>query len=571
MKFTKLLLFILSVVCQFVVLSDVIGRSVNNVTLVLWIASLLFLFAAFPFREEVNRIIRKKSISMSNFRTYFFAFLIIVLALTARVILMRNTYAFHNDEYISAYFSYSLGDLTKLDWFGIYPIPRDWIWQFPVLYFFFQKLFFNIFGVGTLTMRLSILPYITIVFIFLFLITKRLYTKAAAYIAIAILAFFSPDLYLSRWALHFISCTAFFLLTTYFIVMSLKAGDKRHFALAGFFLGMCYMSYASSFIVAPLILFYVLVIIIKGQIQRTSIINFLLTIEIFVYTVSPLAIYAMKVENFVVTRANQIKLINGSWSPYQGLKIISKPTFIAVKNQAILSVKSLYTDGVGGAGGYTFGNLALFDRITFVFILLGIFYFFYRFIKKNDTHSLFFLVTILATFVTGMIFTIPPPAFHRISLVFPFICLLISVTVTDVCALISKKRRKTALFLFVVFVSAVLISNISHFRKIMAKDGPDDPDYPQIQQYLEQQKVNTFYIAAFDTYGMGGILFIRSGGLITSTTRQLDEILKEIPPNKTSYLVILYPNEELIQKVKMKYPNTAVVANYQKHALLRIN
>jgi len=295
-----LFLFISSLIFQLVVLSDIIGRTVNNLTLTLWIVSLFLLFAAFPLQKGITTTIRRKSLSASEFKVYFFAFLIIILALTVRIILMRNTYAFHNDEYISAYFSYSLGDLSKLDWFGIYPIPHDWIWQFPVLYFLLQKIFFNIFGLGTLTMRLSIVPYIIIIFSSLFLIARRLYSKETAYLAIAILTFFAPDLYLSRWSLHFITSAAFFLLATYFFVLCAQGGRKVHFALLGFFLGLCYMTYNSSYAAAPLLFFYALALITKKQIRIPILKNFLLTIGIFIYMISPFAIYAIKVDNFLL-------------------------------------------------------------------------------------------------------------------------------------------------------------------------------------------------------------------------------------------------------------------------------
>jgi len=270
-------------------------------------------------------------------------------------------------------------------------------------------------------------------------------------------------------------------------------------------------------------------------------------------------------------RVEQIKLINGLWSPYKDLQINSKQTFEVLKKQTVLSVESLYTDGIGGHGGYVFGNLALFDQITFLFILLSILYFLYKIVKKSDTNSLFLLMAIFVTFVIGMIFTTPPPAFHRISLIFPFICLLISVIITDIYIFIAKKQRVVAFFLFIILASSVLISNGIHFKKIMAKDGPDDPDYPQIKQYLNQQNKNMFYVAAFPSYGLGKILFIMSGGKITSVTQPLDELLEIIPQNDTSFLVILYPNEESIQKVKTKFSNSVTVANYQKHALLRVN
>lgn len=570
-KFIKILFFIFSLLFQLTALSDVIQRSVNNLTLLLWILSLFLLYLSFPFSKKEDTDQDKKIFTRGKLKNYFLLFSIIVLALTIRIILMQNASSFHNDEYLSAYFSYSLPDFSKLDWFSIYPVPRDWIWQFPVLYFFFQKLFFNIFGIGTLTMRLSIVPYIIIIFTFLFLIVKRLYTKEAAYLTLVILAVFSPDLYLSRWSLHFISSTAFFLAATYFFILSVKEGRKKHFALLGFFLGLCYMVYYSSYLAVPLLFFYALALIIKKRICISTLKNFLLTVLVFIYTISPLATYAMKVENFLINRVEQVKLINGSWSPYKDLQINSMPTFEILKKQTVLSVKSLYTDGIGGHGGYVFGNLALFDKITFLFILLGILYFLFKIVKKRDVNSLFLLMSIFAAFTTGMIFTTPPPAFHRISLIFPFLALIISVTVIEVYFLIVRKYKKLALIFLVLCIVALVTSNTVHFRKVLAKDGPDDPDYPKIQQYLNQQNKKMFYVAAFDSYGLGKILFIRSGGKLNSITKQLDEILLIIPKDKTSYLVIYRPDEESIPKVKKIFPKVKVIEYYNTHILLRVN
>jgi hypothetical protein len=180
-------------------------------------------------------------------------------------------------------------------------------------------------------------------------------------------------------------------------------------------------------------------------------------------------------------------------------------------------------------------------------------------------------MVVLATFVAGMVLTIPPPAFQRISLAFPFLCLLIAVTMTDLYRLVVQKQKLVAVSLLLVFASSLLISNGIHFRKILAKDGPDDPDYPQILEYLNQQNERRFYVAAFESYGMGKILFIMSRGRVTAITLPLEEVLAIIPSYQRSSLVILYPTPEAIQKVRERFPQARMVANYQKHALVRIN
>lgn len=219
--FVRIAFFAISLIFQFIVISNIIDRTVSNWSLFFWISSLILLYAAFPF---ISRI--KNTENKTSFRNFPIILSIILFGIIIRIFLMLNTTSFHIDEYLTAHYSYSLGDLSKLDWFGMYPPVGEWICQFPLLYFFFQKLFFNIFGLSTLTMRFSILPYITIIFVSLFLLTKRLYNEKTAITAILIFAIFSPDLYLSRWSLHFVSSTALFLLTAIFLRLVFKLARK---------------------------------------------------------------------------------------------------------------------------------------------------------------------------------------------------------------------------------------------------------------------------------------------------------------------------------------------------------
>jgi hypothetical protein len=562
--YVKLALLILSGICQFIVLSDVARRTVNNMSLLFWLLSIVIFYFAFPFLPKKDKVYKR-----SSYKILSFTFVIILLAVLVRVILMLNTNNFHIDEYLTAHFSYSLGNLTKLDWFGVYPPTGVWICQFPVLYFFFQKLFFNVFGLSTLTMRFSIIPYIIAIFIFLWAIAKRLYNEQVAIVAILIFAVFSPDLYLSRWSLHFISSTALFLGATYFFILSNQVGKKIHFAVFGFLLGTCYMTYYSSYIALPLFLIYLLILAVTKKISISSLRNFLLSFVVFFYTISPLITYAIKVANFFTQRTDQVGLINGLWSPYQNVTKLQSVIEILSK-QTILSLQSLYKDGIGGQAGYWFGKLALFDTITFIFFVISIIYFLFRITHNKAPQNIFVLLTIACAFVTGMVFTIPPPAFHRFSIAFPFIALLIAVAIVDLYMILKEKRIKGALLFLVLCVLAIMMGNIFHFKKVMEMDGPDDPDFPKIQQNITQENTHMVYIASFDSYSLGKVLFIRSNETINSVTHSLDELLKEIPHGRVSYLIIVYPDETSIQKVKEIFPHTKVINKYDRHILLRV-
>lgn len=569
-KFLKILLFVFSLFSQFIVLLTVIHREVNTLTLVFWVISLFFFYFSFPFQVQK---LKKKKTEKNLLKTYLPGLAIILIALALRLVLMSNANAFHGDEYLTAYFSYSLPDFSKIDWFGIYPQPRDWIWQFPVLFFSLQKNFFNFSGISTWTMRLSVVPYLFLIFFLLFLIAKRLYHEKIALLSLFLLTFFSPDLYLSRWALHFHSSTAFFLLAVYFFILSIQDGQKKYFGLLGFALGLCYLTYYSSYLILPLLFFYLILLILKKEIHLSLLKNFLLSLVIFLYTLSPLTIYALKIENFLTPRFEQVKLINGSWSPYKNINT-GLQTFEVLKTQTILSVKSLYTDGVGGQGGYLFGGLSLFDKLTFFLILFSSVYFCFSIFKKRKINNFFILVTILACFTTGMILTIPPPAFHRISLAFPFLCLLLSVTLWDFYQFFARRWKKTTLLLFVTVVFFIILSNLLHFEQILAKPVPEDPDYhdyPAILTYLNDHQVKNVYISAFPSYGMGKVFFIQSAGRLKAITSYADEIFTLIPPGQTSYLIILNPDENVFFKAKLAFPDLTIINNYQRHLLLKTN
>lgn len=566
-SFIKILLFILSLFFQFTVIFSIIDRTVNNFTLVFFVTSLVFLYLSFPFRTRISSGAKKHD----NSTFYLFTALIILIGLIIRAVLMFDAVSFHTDEYLSAYFSYSIKDLTKLDWFSVYPPTGIWVSQFPVLYFALQKLFFNIFGLSLITARLSTLPYTFTVFFMLFLIAKRLFNKETAFLAIALLAIFSPDIYLTRWSLSFISSTAFFLTATYYFILSIKVGKKIHYALSGFFLGLCYMTYYSSYVALPLLIIYMVILFVKKQVNKTHLRNLLLTAGMFLYVMSPILTYAVKIDNFFTQRIAQVKLINGLWSPYQNVEINTKSVYKILKTQTVLSVRAFYTDGIGGHGGYFFGKLALFDKITFIFLLTGIFYFIYKIIKNGNPNHVFILAVIFVTFITGMVLTFPPPAFHRFSLAFPFICLVIASTITDFYNFLKLKKAAVATVILALCVTVIASSNIIKFNKIWTIETPDNPDFPRIEQYLNKHNENNVYIAAFPSYGMGYVLYIMSGERIRSITKPLPILLGEIPKNLASTLVVLYPDDNTFTLIKRKFPEAKRVSQYYWHQIFSLN
>ncbi|OGM21763.1 hypothetical protein A2714_02710 [Candidatus Woesebacteria bacterium RIFCSPHIGHO2_01_FULL_38_9] len=555
----------LSIILQIGVVWDVILRTVNLLTLTLWILSIFLLYVSFPSNKS-----GRKNTNTKNFNKLLPAVLIIIIALLIRFNFMTDDSRFHGDEYLTAYFSYSLENFSKIDWFGVYPEKGVWVSQFPVLYFLIQKVFLTAFKVSTLVMRISTLPYLFLTFITLFLIARQLYGNTVAYVSIILLTLFSPDLYLSRWALHFISSTALFLLTTYFFILSYKFGNKLYFALTGIFMGLSYMTYYSSYLIAPLLFVYLTLLVIKREIIFSSLKKYILTFFIFVYTISPLTTYAVFVDNYLVQRTDQVDLLNGLWSPYKAIEKTPEAIVSIIFNQLKVSISSLYKDGEGGHGGYYFGHLSLFDSLSFLFFVISVSYFLIR-VYKKDPDSTFIIITIFCVFITGMVLTIPPPAFHRVSLAYPFISLVIAKTVFDIYKFLNKNNIKNAKLILYFSVLGILSTNIVHFRKVLKSETLSQSDYPKIEKDLTLFPGNKVYIAAFESYALGKVLFIRSGGNTRFATQPLDVILNVIPKGDSSPLVILYPEEESFNKVISKYPNSKIVRRYQSHLLISVN
>src|SRR3989344_3433548 len=164
----KIILFLCSVILQSFVILDVINRNVDNWSLLFWLLSIIFLYLSFPFSNPKKPILRDRKLSFEDrFKKIPFAALVIMsISLGIRAYFMFDTERYHIDEYATAYYSYSIGKISKLDWFGVYPPKGAWVSQFPLPFFLFQKIFFNIFGLTTLSMRLSTLPYVFLTFLF---------------------------------------------------------------------------------------------------------------------------------------------------------------------------------------------------------------------------------------------------------------------------------------------------------------------------------------------------------------------------------------------------------------------
>ncbi len=411
----------------------------------------------------------------------------------------------HGDDFLTAYFSatYDLGS----NFFA--PVPADWtqwVAQFPCPFFFFQKIFFLLFGESLMTIKFSVLPYVVVVSAFLFLVARDLLNERAAILAVILYAFFWPSLYLETLGLHFVSSEAVFLAFFYVALRQFRTGSQRSAVASGILAGACCLFYTSSLIALPILpLFMAVRWAVRGR--QEALRSLVLSAIGALAVVAPFAVQSSFSEpNYFLRRIDQVSLLTGEWSEAKDRIARGASPAEIVAESFNLSLRSLYGNGVSGHGGYDFGHRALFDRFSLALFVLGSGIGLVHMRRRPEWLMVFAVV--LISFFAGMVMTIPPPAFHRFSVAFPFVTILL---VLPLDWLLSQERwgalRHDALALTLgAFVASNLLAFGAATRSESYYEGVRlarliNRDFPD----------RDVYVAAFPSFGFEKCYYFTPG------------------------------------------------------------
>ena len=554
----SILIYATSIILNLIVNFQVFNNQYSVITLILWLLSIFLLVIAFKPQQLISRFARVQ-ISYKSFLLLALLF----LPLAVRII-NYNTERIHGDDLLTAYFSANY-DLGKDNFFSAVPKNRtNWVAQFPTVYFALQKIFFLIFGENILIVKLSILPYILTISLALFLITKNLFGKTTAIISIFLYSFFFPSLYLETLGLHFTASAAVFILFFYFLIRSLKSNQSLLAVLTGLLAGASYWFYLSSYIALPILVITIFIKLISSQ--KIGTVKFsLLTLIAFLMAIGPFVTYAIKFNNYFFQRTNQISLLSGEWSDVKN-KIskgeISIP--LAIKQNLILTTSSLYKNGFGGNGGYDFGHIAFFDPIILLLFIFGFSRCCWLIITRH--HSLPLLLVILTIFTSfaTMVLSIPPPAFHRFSLAYPFI-IIILVAPFEWFLSIKKINRKIITTLTVVILAVIIVDNQNRFMVATASEK-ENIDI-RLSEYLDNHfPERKLYVAAFPGFVFEKIYYFAGNNYRKITTDYHSNLLQNFNLNEKYAYVILFP-ETFNSAFAQADPNGTIISFSAKYSL----
>lgn len=476
-----------------------------------------------------------------------------------------SSFPFHyiQDEFIAAYISFFLPPLTNLNWFSTFPIDKtEWVNHFPVLLFILQKPFLQIFGPSLESIRLSVWPYIILTILYLFLIAREYFSsRLFSFLTVTMFIFLAPNLYLSSLGVHFGSSTFFFLASLYYFILLKKNHEKKHAILCGIFSALGYLTLTSFYIVLPFLLILLSIESIKEKSLRLMKL-FLPSLIIFFVILLPFGVYAQTKNNFFTQRINQVNFLYGSSSNTQGQLHSGQQLPELLKNHMIINLKSFYTDGWGGNNDYWFGHKALFNPLTFVLLLIGCITALYKTFSEKRLIYSYPLFIVLIIFFFGMFLTIPAGAFHRIFLVFPFIALLIAMSLSFLSKtlnLISQSTLATQTILIVIlFIFA--LTNLNSATEMIKKDVPISnlSDSLYINSYLRKHvsKGTTILISAFPSYHLQKELFFRTNNSYTFVTNNFSSLLPLIKQNP---MILLYPDTSQVQQLQRLFPRGKMI------------
>lgn len=569
----KLLIF-LGLLATFLVSIDVYFNTVTLFSLFLYFLSITIFVILFKNRETTKLIQKGETKGKSNKRGVLILLFLIIVQIALLAYFSNFPFHYHEDEFIEAYTSFSLPAVDKINWFSVFPDKQSWVAQFPILFFIFQKPFFMLFGPSIESIRISTWPYQVLILIYLYLLSKEYFSsRLSSASSILIFIFLAPNLYISSIGIHVISSTLFLLAGFYYLTLMMKKHNSNHAILCGIFTALSYLTYPGSYIALPIFLIFLTVESVKQWSLKPAKF-FIITLVFWFLIMLPFLVYALTKDNFFTQRLGQVNFPWGTWGQTQQQLQAGSNLINLVKAQALINVKSLYDNGFGGIGEYYFGRQALFNPVTFAFLLAGFCISIYKGIFKNRSY-LYPISIIIIVFLTGMILTIPPGAIHRLSVVFPFIALVMAMVV-DLISKRVKLGNKNISLLYLV-IALLLIFCLTNFKSAITMIKEDKKisiltDSVYISSYIEENvpKGSMILISAFPSYHLQRELIFRTRNSYKFTTNYFPEILPFT--DKNNILILHYPDSSQIQQLYSNFPNGKIIntingSNLKIHAI----
>lgn len=390
---------------------------------------------------------------------------------------------FHGDTIIPAFFSATYNFQTH-NFFGPFPDPPLWAARFAPLHFVIQKIFFLIFGESITTIRLSALPYVLVATIGVFFMTRALWGSTAALLAVLLYAFLPPALYIETEAFHFSSSTAVLMVFMAVLLSNMRAKDQNFMLSAGILCGLCYLMYYGSYVALPISCMFIVMRarFVGERATKQSVFLF------FIALVCVLAPFAPGIYQFGWYPLSRISDVN----IFHYEPAVTLPAkLLAYLEECREIAKQLFWYPVEGNGGYNFGTEPFLNPPYAIFLAVGILICAVESFKKVEK-SLIPLALVLGL-LTLVACSAPPPAFHRMSPLFPLLSILAMLPLKTLYESQSRWVKYCGIFatFLVVLLSCLQFRLVQRKERLLNWDLKEDLETVRyIQKYFPQRTVS---------------------------------------------------------------------------------
>lgn len=531
----NLILYFFPVAISLIISLAVYLDRYNSLLVIFWILSIMLFLLTQAVNDNLKINLHFPRISKKT----LFTLIIIILPALVRIAYF-NPNRTRGDDLLTAYFSAHF-NFTKINFFS--GIPQDkaqWLSQFPTPFFALQKLFFMIFGESLSSVQFSIIPYVMIITLMLFLTVKMIFGFKTAAIAVVLYAYFATSLYLETLGLFIMSSTAIFFIFFFFLILFGKTKKPIYAVISGISCGFCYLFYNTSYIAFPLMILYFLVQFLlhrKIAVVKSLVFAFMG----FIVVLAPFLIYAYRFNNYFISRIDQVSLLTGNFSGIKDQIAQGANPISFIKENTELAIKFLYTNGIGGNGGYDFGNLAFFENFTLYLFLFGMTVGILLLLTKRKMELIFIYVIIIVSFVTCVILTLPPPAYQRLSLTFPFLTIIFSLPFYIVLKLRNNFKLLT-ITIILCLITIYSVNNQKYFQKSVSTEFYYESIF--ISDYINKHYPNrNIYIASYPGFGFDKVYYFSKGKNAKSVITDYHRIFMEnFHPNEKYVYAIIFPD-----------------------------
>jgi hypothetical protein len=466
--------------------------------------------------------------------------LIVVLA-AAQVVLIdaftRLPFHFHYDEFITAYASWELPRIDRIEWFRGYPGADEWLAHFPIVWFALQKPFLMALGPSVDAIRVSTWPYYVAIVAYLYWLARTLFAdRTMAVLATAAFVVLAPSVYLAGLGVYFGGSTLALLAALYHGHRLMREGRARDRVLCGVWIGLAYLYWAASYITLPLLALFVTIEVVARRSLRPAR-RFAPALLIAGLVLLPFGVYAATRENYFTTRAGQVSLFGGEWAGPDGTSLAS-PAFREFLGRHLSeAVRSVYQDEVGGVTHYTFGHRALFGPAALALGALGLLGCAHEVLRRGRSEFAYPVGVVLTGLIVGLVLSVPTGAYHRLAPIFPFVGLLVAVGLRSAACLGGWAGRRfgraalgaplAALALFAVYGW----DNAERALAMVRNEPPQDSVYLAALVEANVPAGGRVIVVAPRDYHLARELFFRTAGSREFVTEPVDEATQRNEPD----------------------------------------